>query len=431
MKSVNTCPMPQTHSRLHEAHRFWHEAEKAYQDPSEFTAKLNALLQALRNVTFVMQKELSKNGNFEKWYAEQQVKMKMLDYMRWAVDARNYVVKQGDLEKKSFAKVTLLTYEDNPVVKEEVPPFLGLTELLAIYAKRIQNPDPRWDVVLEVERSWIITDFPKREILLVLQDVFQVLHEMLSEWHTQHGVVVGMCSVPNALDPQGKCTMGGDRYRTIRSSLNDGGVLTIESHAIEIDDEVMSKANKRYQIKEELLKNGEVSPEWNDVPWTRVNFFMQAAKKILQKDKYHDPLFFLFKGGSLKETMPATYRDRPEKYLFMRNMGKHIIDSGIDGVVFITESWRTVFEPDKDGNITPPSDAENREEILSIYIATSDGRARSYETIFTRNWTGKIRFNEVMSSDIPRDSFMTPIFRAWEAQSEKFSSADRDVKLEV
>lgn len=409
--------MPQSHSRLHEAHRFWHEAERAYQDPIEFTAKLNALLQALRNVTFVMQKELSKDENFDQWYREKQVKMRTLDYMKWAVDARNYIVKQGDLEKRSFAMVSLLTYADNLVVKEEVSPFLGLPTLSAIYAKRIQNQDPRWDVVLEVERSWMITAFPEREVLLVLQDVFQVLHEMLSEWHTRHEVVINTCSVSNTVDSQEKCTMGSDEYRTIRSSLNEGGILTVQSHIIKIDDKIRKIAHERYQIKNNLLENGEVSPEWEDEPWISVNHFMQLAKKILQKDKYHHPHFFLFSCGILREIIPVTYHNRPEKYLVIRHMAKYVKEKNIDGIIFITESWTSVSEPDKYGNITPPSDAKEKEELLTVYIATADGRARSYSITFARNWTGKIRFGEVTCSDIPQNSFMALFFKAWEVKS--------------
>jgi hypothetical protein len=49
------CPIPNAHRRLEEAHRLWHRAAESYDDPDEFRTNLNALLQALRSVTFVLQ----------------------------------------------------------------------------------------------------------------------------------------------------------------------------------------------------------------------------------------------------------------------------------------------------------------------------------------------------------------------------------------
>ena len=52
---------------LEEAHRLWHRAAESYEDPEEFRMQLNALIQALRNVTFVLQKEKLKIQDFDRW----------------------------------------------------------------------------------------------------------------------------------------------------------------------------------------------------------------------------------------------------------------------------------------------------------------------------------------------------------------------------
>jgi hypothetical protein len=51
------CPLPKTHRRLGEAHLLWHQALDTYHDSSAFLANLNSTIEALRNVTFVLQKE--------------------------------------------------------------------------------------------------------------------------------------------------------------------------------------------------------------------------------------------------------------------------------------------------------------------------------------------------------------------------------------
>jgi hypothetical protein len=62
------CPIPGTHNRLREAHRLWHQAADQYADPAGFQPNLNATIQALRNVTWVLQKEHAAVPDFEPWY---------------------------------------------------------------------------------------------------------------------------------------------------------------------------------------------------------------------------------------------------------------------------------------------------------------------------------------------------------------------------
>ena len=59
------CPIPKTHRRLVEAHLLWHQALEHYQQPELFQANLNATIQALRNITFVLQSEKNLFSQFE------------------------------------------------------------------------------------------------------------------------------------------------------------------------------------------------------------------------------------------------------------------------------------------------------------------------------------------------------------------------------
>ena len=64
---AGSCPIPNAHRRLHECHRLWHAAAAEYDDQEGFRTSLNALLQALRNVTFVLQKEKRGIPDFDTW----------------------------------------------------------------------------------------------------------------------------------------------------------------------------------------------------------------------------------------------------------------------------------------------------------------------------------------------------------------------------
>lgn len=103
-----TCVVPKTHARLEQAHALWHEALAAYHDPELFVTKLNALIQALRTVTWVLQKEFGNSKEFKSWYEAWQDTMAADERLRWALAVRNEVEHQGDLETSSVAHVRVV-----------------------------------------------------------------------------------------------------------------------------------------------------------------------------------------------------------------------------------------------------------------------------------------------------------------------------------
>src|SRR5664279_3760262 len=101
------CPIPNAHRRLEDAHFHWHEVRSAYHEPQEFRRHLNAAIQDLRNVTFALQGEKRAVPDFDNWYRPWQDRMKADPVLKWLVDARNTVVKRGDLETASTAKLSV------------------------------------------------------------------------------------------------------------------------------------------------------------------------------------------------------------------------------------------------------------------------------------------------------------------------------------
>ena len=70
-----------------------------------FRYNLNAFLQALRSVTWVLQKELSHRDGFKEWYPGKQEIMREDQLLRNFVDGRNVVVKERSLEMHSRADI--------------------------------------------------------------------------------------------------------------------------------------------------------------------------------------------------------------------------------------------------------------------------------------------------------------------------------------
>jgi hypothetical protein len=166
LRVEKSCPLPKTHNRLRQTHDLWHEMEHAYTDADEFVLKLNACLTAARSVTFVLKKELSKRPWFEDWYAGWENRMREDARMRWLVQARNTVEKQGDLDTASVALVSvLLTDGEHPVSRTEVPPLAGPAQI-AEAVKLASLPERlREQAVLCVERRWTVPELADQELL--------------------------------------------------------------------------------------------------------------------------------------------------------------------------------------------------------------------------------------------------------------------------
>ena len=117
-------------SRLQEVYILWHKSVEAYEKPDEFRTNLNACVQAIRNVTFILQSQKSEIEDFEKWYSPWQNAMKNDKIMRWCVEARNIIVKAGDIEKNSMAIVSYVaSYFEPPKWHLIVDPFPSATEI--------------------------------------------------------------------------------------------------------------------------------------------------------------------------------------------------------------------------------------------------------------------------------------------------------------
>lgn len=102
------CPLAAVDRRLSDLHRFWHQAERAYFDPDEFRVAIQAAIQTARQVSFVLQKNKNVIPDFEKWYAGRQKMLTAIPLMRWMVEARNRIEKEGDLEAHSFVSAEIV-----------------------------------------------------------------------------------------------------------------------------------------------------------------------------------------------------------------------------------------------------------------------------------------------------------------------------------
>ncbi len=185
------CPLPRTHKRLADVYALWQEVLLAYPDPETFRRRLNSLIQETRNVTFRLQAEKHGIPDFDPWYADWRRRMESVEEMKWAVEMRNQVVKQGDLETRSLARVSLYAEWDNPPAKEiELPPMIGPHQIAEKLKHTGIPPELLRDAIAVVERRWVVDSLPSREVLDALADCYSVLYELVEEAHGRCGAAL-------------------------------------------------------------------------------------------------------------------------------------------------------------------------------------------------------------------------------------------------
>lgn len=165
------CPIPNSHDKFQEAHYYLEAMMKNYHAPDVFRWSLNSFLQSLRNVTFVIQKELKHTPGYEKWYGIQEQKMRQDKILKKFVEGRNIVVKEGNLKINSVAQVGLFRGRKLKLVyPASAPVDYYSEELLKHYAHLLIGSliDEEHSAIGEqigIKRKWMVDELGPGEII--------------------------------------------------------------------------------------------------------------------------------------------------------------------------------------------------------------------------------------------------------------------------
>lgn len=203
------CPLAHSDDKFREAHYFIERMMIDYHEPDQFRFNLNAFLQALRSVTFVLQKDISHRDGFEEWYPERQERMRQDPLLRKFVDGRDIVVHEGNLAMNSKAEVGLFRGRKLKLAVEiAVPihvPSKHLVENMAPISKFVDPDHSAIDEQYGVRREWVATELGDDNVVTLCDRAWVRIGEILSEahefagWHSlppiEHGHTVEDCDV--------------------------------------------------------------------------------------------------------------------------------------------------------------------------------------------------------------------------------------------
>jgi tetratricopeptide (TPR) repeat protein len=427
-EDYSDCPIPKTHRRLVEAHLLWHQALEQYQNPEAFRANLNATIQALRNVTFILQSEKGAFGAFDDWYTPWQDRLRADPISKWSLGARNLIVKQGELETHSTAIAKLVTWRDHVLaelsVPADMPPSLILSNLPLVELianRKIPAGDVKTAAIL-IERRWSVPDLDGREILDALAQAYGLLSEVVLDAHMRLGNSACVPADPahthfvSASDRTGtlRCMAAGIESRMHRFELATGQQLEPRLLDAPVARETAVAAANRYGLGE-----GDLTAEWQNAdPLGMAEKLLFLAKRMLRKDRAHIRTMFVRDGRGQWHQVRLQAANRAQKHLLMRMVARFVESVGGDAVIDVSEAW--LLPPEA---VRTPADLDRidsirgRKEMLWLFVGTRAGFLRTYCTPFTRGSLGGIKLGDTFQShDKYWPSYMAPVVEVWRKQ---------------
>ena len=193
-EKVKDCPIPSTHDKYVEAYYFLKQMVKYYHYPNEFRFNLNAFIQALRNITFILQSEDKKPFNFDSWYKHKKEEMSSNEMLRGFVEARNVLVKQNMLNSKTKIAVCVFkglkqkvscSLETNPY---EISTF-AYNEKLLDFAREsyigvfLDKEHSTIGDQLGIYREWVVDEIGDAEIVSICIKALNYMGELVKEVH--------------------------------------------------------------------------------------------------------------------------------------------------------------------------------------------------------------------------------------------------------
>lgn len=387
------------------------QASQHYFEPRLFRINLNALIQGLRSVTFLLQKKKKEIVGFDEWYGKWQEKMKGDSSLKWLVDARNRIVKQGDLDLSSYLRISVVgSYleEEVPKFQAELKPALTLNKIYDVAKSCGLPPEMLSKSYVKVERRWVESHQPEKELLDLLSYCWVFLHKLLLDAPCldQETRIAG-----KAIESPPPCMPLNSDVRSIWYKYTNGGLIDGGLNSISL------KAPSKKQLKKLRKRYGE-SPLFKDQAAPKdfeavCKQFFEQAKWVMEKDGYHVFLVVLLLGNvpiAIHQLEPS---DKADKFRMMNEMASEVRKVGADGVLMISEVWHAPFDASQP--FKGASDCENKNEALLLVASDKSGKQFTFFSPISRMgiFEKRAKVGDLEPFDSQRMNILEPIRNVW------------------
>lgn len=413
---LHDCPLARVHRRLEDSHHQWHQAEQSYFEPEQFRLGIQSTIQTLRTVTFILQNHKHEIAEFDEWYEGWQTKMRAEPLMRWMVDARNKIEKQGDLELHSMVRAEIIAsyLEEGRSVDVPTNLFEGPAELLNSIPKNDLGRHIKNHGILKIQRRWVENTLPDYELLDAVAVAYGRISQLLADAHRQMGLETPVTTNVKTGEEFGEsglregrmpCMIGHAGGRALDIGLWDGRPLGIANKSRTVKREEAERAAAAFPVRlQDIFPHSATNNE------QILKGLFETARKVFLKDGRHVSIVFL-----LCETKPIKLMSlRPEehghKYVMMRDVADEVIRHGADAVVMLAEVWMAPF--DKFRAYQRAIDAPNRLEALTGTLVANDGQMIELAAEIIRK-NDEIQLADTITLLDPALFSFAPVLRAW------------------
>lgn len=408
------CPLIAVDRRLEDVHKHWHDAEQAYFDPEGFRIAIQAAIQTLRTVSFILQSNKRIFVDFETWYATWQATMRADPLMRWMIDARNKIEKQGDLEMHSVVRAEIIAshYDMGPCLDLKTSLFDKPEELI----KRIP-PSAKAHVlkdgIFRIQRRWVENTLPDYELLDAVAIAYGKIADLVGDAHAVIGipitaVVVGDQGYFEGVKVRGgrlPCMIGHGDERTLDIWLATGEVIEYERETVKYDRKKDAGVLERYG-----LTSTEIFRSRDNVAESTLNDIFATGRKMFSVDGHHLTIAFLLRGNRPINIVEMRLREHGEKYVLMRRLANDVLRTGADGVILISEIWSAEYDPKKP--YQRAQDALEKKEYLSAVLVSKTGVPVQLTALIMRSGD-QVSLGETQTTRDDAQIAFAPIYSAW------------------
>lgn len=340
--------------------------------------------------------------------------------MRWLVDARNKIEKQGDLEMHSVAKVRLVANAwTGPTVEFDVAPHIGPTEIAMAAELKGLPSEVRESGLLEVERRWVVPEQPDHEVLDLVAHCYGVLAQLLVDAHARRGIAMQTFGEEDhenrrrrRTHPTGRlnCMLIEREQRTARWHLGHEALIELEARQIERSDAEREQIRAHYDDMNEWPKT---SP---DAPFEdQAKVWHEWGKRMLIHDGGHRTMAMLFADEGVSY-LDVTPEDDQSKWAMMSQIAIEVDRVAATKMIFVTEAWFALDVPDDDPRFgVRARDREDHVDALITFAISRTGTrialCSPYELV-----DGKPAFSDSHPVEMDTDFEVpfAPIFEVWE-----------------
>jgi hypothetical protein len=411
------CPIAPAERRLRDAFHHWRQLEEDYFNPDRFRMALNSFLQEARNVTFILQKNKAKVAGFDAWYAPWQEKMKADPILCWAVESRNRITKQGDLETESHCLVRFTSdWTDELTHEFRANPIAPASAIVAHVLQNVPREIVSEESLICIERRWMDTKLPSTEILQAASHMLLVLSDLVRDAHVQ--ILSKECpDLQCELSP--KLAHFRDSYPLELANVDDTRkvwVLATSREKVKFDltSSVLNRKDiesftEELRARYGLTESKEGSRSDLSMLTSAIALFDQASRKMLERDgRLHSFIHAVGADFRAMYQIALIMHTRADKHLAIRRAALLLENCDVAWAVLVGESWFATIDASEPLRhaITYPG----RQEAITLNAVSAKGQFLNRHFIFERK-DGKIVFGAEHQNEGPAN-IMLPILAA-------------------